>query len=370
MSRFRPTAQQERWMATAARLGVPKGTAWVIERSGEWKTVSLLTRCAFFVLGVIATGMAAGVLLLLSITWPYFCAGVVAIVLAEAFIAQRRLFRAGIEEALAMTGSLLIVGQIIESTHYENTTAAFWLMIAFAAVGLRLLNPLFLTAAAVSLAFLLYFVAKQQVHGSASASMLASFFSFAVATVALAAGSAQFTRPSVDRILDWLVIVMPVCGYALLVIYYSSGLTLGALRGNLVMLLPLLLVSSFALVSIATGLRRRRHAPLFAAMLCIGCIGYEVRKLTGFALEYRLIMWGTLAMLTTLGLIVVLRKPRNGITSSEVDAGAGPFRLLEIASVSAMSAQAATVAPTPVQPEYEGAGGGGSFGGGGASGKF
>jgi hypothetical protein len=75
-------------------------------------------------------------------------------------------------------------------------------------------------------------------------------------------------------------------------------------------------------------------------------------------------MWGTLALLISLGLIAVLRKPRNGITPSEVETGSGSLQLLELAGVSSLAPQA----PAPNSPTYEGAGGG--FGGGGASGKF
>jgi uncharacterized membrane protein YgcG len=96
----------------------------------------------------------------------------------------------------------------------------------------------------------------------------------------------------------------------------------------------------------------------------MGGVAYELRNLTGLALELRLIMWGTLALLMTLGLIAVLRRPRNGITSSEVEAGAGSLQLLELAGVSSLAQQG----PVATGSAYEGAGGG--FGGGGASGKF
>src|SRR5690349_6923103 len=103
MSSFIPTAQQERWMAAASRLDVPTDTPWLIERNGGWKSFSLLTRCAFFVLGVIAAGLTAGICYLLDFPGPMFVSGVIAIVAAEVLIAQRRLFRCGIEEALTIT---------------------------------------------------------------------------------------------------------------------------------------------------------------------------------------------------------------------------------------------------------------------------
>jgi uncharacterized membrane protein YgcG len=171
-------------------------------------------------------------------------------------------------------------------------------------------------------------------------------------------------RPSIDRILDWLVIALPVCGYVWLAQTNAHGLTLASLDDSWMSALSLLLIAAFAVIALVLGIRRRRHAPVLTAMLGIGCVAYELRNLTGLALEIRLILWGSVALLTTLGLNVFLRKPRHGITSSEIETGPGSLELLELAGVSALTPSAIT----STKPEYQGSGG--AFGGGGASGKF
>jgi hypothetical protein len=365
MNDFRPTPQQERWLAVAAHLRTSVDTPWLVERSGGWRSISLLTRCAFFVLGAIAAVLTAGICYLMHFPGPLFFAGVIVIVVAEMLIAQRRLFGGGIEEALEITGLMLIVAQVMDSIHaYDAAMFSLWVAIVLALAGARLLNALFVTLAALVLSFSLYSMARSGSSDYLSAATVTSLFCFGVAAIALAAGAKQFQRPSIDRMLDWLVIAMPVCGYIWLVQANGHGLTLALLQDGLMPILPLLLMALFAAVALVAGIRRRRHAPVLAAMLGIGCVAYELRNLTGLALELRLILWGSMALLAALGLMVFLRKPRNGITSSEVETGPGSLDLLELAGVSAITPAAAA----HDKPGYQGAGG--TFGGGGASGKF
>lgn len=365
MSYFRPTPQQERWMAAAARLKVAADTPWLVERSGGWKTVSLLTRCAFFVLGVVAAALTSGVIYLMHLPGPFFVAGVIAVVGAEVLIAQRRLFGGGIEEALEITGLVLMLAQVLDATHtYGEATISLWVAIALVLAGARLLNFLFITVAALVLSFSLYSTMRSDSFDYVSAATWASVFCFGVAAMALAVGAVRVLRPSIDRILDWLVIALPVCGYIWLAQTNTYGLTFASLHGSLMAALPLLLITAFAVAALLAGMHRRRHAPVLAAMLGLGCVAYELRNLTGLALELRLIMWGSLALLATLGLIAFLRKPRRGITSNEMETGSGSLQLLELAGVSTLAPPAAAA----TKPEFQG--GGGSFGGGGASGKF
>ena len=365
MNGFRPTPQQERWMVAAARLGNAVDTPWLIERSGGWRTVSILTRCVLFVLGVIAAGLTAGVIYLMHFPAPLLVAGLIAVIVAEMLIAQRHVFGAGIEEALAITGLMLMLVQVLDANHtYNETTISLWVAMALLLAGTRLLNALFITAAALVLSFSIYATVRSASFDYFSAVTWASVFCFGSAALALALGTVKFARPAVDRILDWLVIALPLGGYLWLAQTNGYGLTLASLHTNVRSALPLLLMTSFAVVAVVVGLHRRRHAPLLAALLSIGCSAYELRNLTGLVLELRLILWGCLALLATLGLIVVLRKPRRGITSSEIATGSGSLQLLELAGVSALAPPATASA----NPEYQGAGGG--FGGGGASGKF
>jgi hypothetical protein len=157
MSGFRPAPQQERWMAAAARLNVAADTPWLVERSGGWKDVSLFTRCAFFVLGVFAAGLTAGIFHLMHFPGPWFVAGLIAVMVAETLIVRRHLFGAGLEEALEIAGLILMLVQVLDATNtYSEAMISLWVAMVFALVGARLLNPLFITIAAVLFSFSLY----------------------------------------------------------------------------------------------------------------------------------------------------------------------------------------------------------------------
>lgn len=368
MNLARPTPQQERWLTVAARLGATSNTTWLLERSGGWKTVSILTRCAFFVLGVVAAALAAAFCWSLHLPVPMAVAGIVSIVAGETLITKRKFFGVGIEEGLEVTGLILIIAQVMDSTDtYNETTLSLWIAIGMALVGIRLLNALITTAAAVVLSFTVYSTITHSgstgLYEYQSARTLAGAFCFAIATATLVASAKQFRRPSIDRMLDWLVIAMPVVGYFWLLRYNPTGLTLPILRNNTLAVLPLAAIVLFGVAALVIGLQRRRHAPVFAAMLSVGCVAYELRSITGLALELRLILWGSVALLVTLGLIAYLREPRNGITSNEIASGPEALSLLELAGVSSLTPAASTA-----KPDYQGAGG--SFGGGGASGKY
>lgn len=363
MKLTRPTARQERWMAAAARLGVAADTPWLLERNGGWKTVSLLTRCLFSALGTLIAVLMAAFCWLLQLPGPMLIAGIIAIAVAELLIARRKLFRAGIEEALEFFGVLLVVTQLINSPSiYSETAFSLCIAIGMILVGIRMLNALFITAGAVMLSFTVY-SANAGPFEYQSATTMAGAFCFAIATIALAAGVRQFMRLSTDRMLDWLVVVMPISGYCWSLRYNPTGLTFSLLRDNTLAALPLAMIALFGIAALVIGLRRRRHAPVLAAMLCLGSVAYELRSITGLALELRLILWGSIALLVTLGLIVYLRKPRNGITSIEIASGPEALELLELVGVSTL-----TPATAAAKPEYQGAGG--NFGGGGASGKY
>ncbi|MGC3982086.1 MAG: hypothetical protein QM808_12565 [Steroidobacteraceae bacterium] len=359
----RPAPQEERWITAALRTGVATDTPWLQERSGGWKTVSLLTRCAFFILGIIAAVLAAGIFSILGIPGPMLAAGIAAICVAETLIAQRKLFGAGIEEALEMTGVLLIIAQIVAATSINDETSIFvFIAIGLLLVGIRMLNAFFITTAALALSFTVYSM-NSGIYEYRAARIAASVFCFIVAACALAAGAKSFQRPSIDRMLDWLVIAMPIAGYGWLLNYNLNGLTWLLLRDNALAAAPLIMIGAFGSTALIVGLQRRRHAPILAALLSVACVAYELRKLTGLTLELRLILWGSVALIITLGLIAYLRKPRDGITSDEVASGTQVLDLVELVGVSSLAPPA-----VDAKPEYQGAGG--DFGGGGASDRY
>jgi hypothetical protein len=108
MSRFRPTPTEERWSALAAALGRSSTDQFFAQRSGGWRRSALATRCALFVLGLVAAAMGYVVLSLLHLPDALACAGAAEIALAEWLILRRRLYGSGIEEALELAGLLLI----------------------------------------------------------------------------------------------------------------------------------------------------------------------------------------------------------------------------------------------------------------------
>jgi len=99
-------------------------------------------------------------------------------------------------------------------------------------------------------------------------------------------------------------------------------------------------------------------------MICIACLAIELRKLTGLALQARLILWGCIALVAAVLLERYLRRPRAGITSQKLGDSEGALSLLEIAG-------AATLTPPVLAAPADGvAPGEGRFGGGGASGSY
>ncbi len=347
--KLRPAPSDERWLALARRLRRSPQAEPFAEHTGGWRTAALWSRCAFFVLGLVAALMIG---IIGSHLWPgagTIVVGLSCLAVAEWLILGRRYFGSGIEEALEAAG-LAALGYECSSrlSHSEHLGAAF-LGTAFAIAGFRLLSPVFTTLSA--LAFVLAVDLPPQGSGLAC---------YAIGLAALIAGSYRFRRPSHDLMLDYLVIVMPVAGY----IWLASGkglmLATDYRHAGLSQWLVPACSLTFAVIALASGLRRRTHAPVIASMLCVACFAYELRNLTGLSLEARLIVWGCVLLLAAMTLERYLRVPRGGLTSR-------PLREHDAAGIFDM---AGGVILTPASPE--GAvpsleGGGGRFGGGGAS---
>jgi hypothetical protein len=195
-------------------------------RLGGWRTVGAVTRCALFVLGVIAATTAASVAMrcgfvarnafnLAQVPDFQLFTAVALIASAEWLIGRHRTFCSGIEEALWLAGVLIVafelMGQVsISKAVFETLLLAAALTVA----GLRLLNPLFTTLAAVALSFTIEgAIDTRSLEFSSAATTSAGLYCFALASVALALGKNRFRRPAHDRMFDWLVLVMPLAGY-------------------------------------------------------------------------------------------------------------------------------------------------------------
>jgi uncharacterized membrane protein len=359
---LRPTPAEERWLELAARLRADRRLPWVIDRGGGWRRLPLFTRAAFFVLGTVAASLTAGIFTIVHLDGSVFLAGLVLLGTAEWLILGRRFFGTGIEEALELAGLTMIVFQFLDGRgDPEFVRGALLIAVAFLAAGLRLLNPLFTTLGALALTFVLGVRAG---HGQSANEALASAAAcYALGAVALLLGRRTFSRPSHDRMLDWLVIAMPVAGFVWIEGRLPTSLTLATVRSSGVRELAVLGVPlAYGLASLLAGLRRRRHAPLIACLACIACVGYELRNLTGLALEFRLIVWGTLALIVTLVLDRWLRTPRGGVTSLPIAKRPQLLGLTELAAAASLTPSGAGAG----DPRFSG--GGGTYGGGGASG--
>jgi uncharacterized membrane protein YgcG len=356
MSGLRPTPEQERWMEIAARVGAARSAPWAAERTEGWVRPKLITRCALFVLGAVTAALTAAVFGFTRIPGYGWIVGLVLIAAAEGLVMRRQLFGAGIEEALELAGLLMIVFQV-QNHGIDPFGVRYSLLLAatLAIAAFRFLNPLFLalSAAAVSCAF--------HVAGSHAASI----FCFAAASMALLGGGIEFRRPSYDRMLDWLVVTMPLCGY----LWLAEGSPAPVLPAHA----PLWLLVPFGAAALIVGIRRRAHAPLAAFMVCIACMAYELRNVTGLPLEARLIFWGAAALLLSLGLGKYLRTPRGGVSSNREATDDELSDLLQLAGAGALapqSAHGAHGAHAAHEPRAEFKGGGGTGGGGGASGAY
>jgi hypothetical protein len=109
--RWRPTPDEERWLALAAKLGAAAPDAVSAARSGGWRSTGLLARAALFVLGIVAGALLLG-LIGFGNEVSLLIAGLGAALAAEWLILTKRLFASGIEEGLCVAGYLLIAGWI------------------------------------------------------------------------------------------------------------------------------------------------------------------------------------------------------------------------------------------------------------------
>jgi hypothetical protein len=347
---LRPTPSEERWLTLARRLRRSPRVAPFSGHTGGWRTASLLSRCTFFVLGLIAGGMIGIIAERLGTQGSLVTAGLVSIAVAEWLIVARRHFWCGIEEALEVAGLTMLAFECWSRAGWSESVGARFVCAALAIAGLRLLNPLFTTLSALALVLAL----DVPPLGS-------GLVCYGIGLAALFASAHRFRRPSNDSMLDWLVVVMPVAGYLWLAArnvatdYLHSGAS-----AWLVPICPLV----FAVTALATGLWRRAHAPLVAFMLCVACTAYELRRLTGLSLDSRLIVSGCALLIISVILERYLRVAHSGITSRQVRDEGDSAGILCIAG----SAVLTPPSPPKAAPSFEGAGG--RFGGGGATGQY
>ena len=348
---MRPTPEQERWLVVAVRFALSLDES----RSGGWHAVGWLMRLALFVLGMVAAAMLVAIAELLHLRphalWP----ALILIVTAEVLIATRKLSQCGIEEACFLSGVGLLTYWIVDAglaMHDEEVAAL--LAITFSLAAWRLRNALFTAGAALLWALLIFVTLPAE---SSLRFQVTGLCCYAVAWAAMALGHFPFRRPSVDHRLNWLVLLMPLAGYLWLAEVSLFGVS-QPLRLE-VLAMPIL----FGLSALWAGLQRRQHAPLLASMVCVVCLAYELRWVSGWSLTQRLLVWGSVTLIAALLIDRWLRVPVRGVTAKQVNDTAGPLELIQLAGAAVITPRAAAV-----ETSFKGEGGG--FGGGGADGKF
>ncbi len=346
-----PKPQQERWMSAAARFKVVRNHPWIAQRTGGWSAPSFIARCAFFVMGVAAGGLTGAVFEILLRPAALPAAGVTLLIAAEWLILRKRLFHAGVEEALWTGGLLLLTLHFVSADGELGLAVAIALVLAVAAI--RLLNPLLLTLAFAAASIAIDFAGGHRLMGEADVAIPAAIFCYGVGAIALLLARIRFSRPSHDHMLNWLMVIMPLCGFLWLAAQHAPAIRVGTGLAS----------GIFALIGLIAGIRQRSHAPLLACMASLGCVAYQLRDLTTLPLKLKLIVWGSAALVAALGLDRYLRTPRRGITSRPVGEGTGALDLLQWAGAASLSPAAA-----PRTAPFKGSGG--DFSGGGADGRY
>jgi hypothetical protein len=265
---------------------------------------------------------------------------------------RKRLFHAGVEEALWAGGILALAVHFVPSSGDWGLAVAVALVLALAAM--RLLNPFLMTLAFAAASVAIDLAGGHRLWGGHDVAVAASIFCYGAGAIALLLARFQFLRPSHDDMLSWLMIIMPLCGFLWLATQHAPVIRVGTgLASGL-----------FALAALIVGLRRRSHAPLLACMASLGCVAYQLRDLTTLPLKLKLIVWGSAALLAALGLDRYLRPARHGITSHPVGEGTAALDLAQWVGAGALSPRATPQADAPFK------GGGGGFSGGGADGRY
>lgn len=320
-----PTVAEERLMAAGAPV--------------PWKAFSILARCGFFLLAAICSAALYGFLYATtdSRTAAGIAAGILCLAAAEVLMRAYHLFNSGIEEGLWLGGGVALVLAIGSGDKGWIVLTA----IALFAAGVRLLNPLFATAGALVLAF--RFDSPQ-----------AAAYCALLAVAALAVHPLPRRRPSADRTIGALLVVMPLAAY----LFAKDGKFTFDWRVAAALL-------TYAGAALVIGLRFRLHAPIVALFPTLGCFAWEVRELAGMRLETRLIVWGSALLAVSIAVERFLKTPRRGITSRQL----GDDRLGDLLQL------AGTIAIAHHEPPGEQGGpriesGGSSFGGAGAGGEY
>jgi hypothetical protein len=294
-------------------------------------------------------------------------AGLAVLVAGEYLIRAVGLHASGVEEALVVAGATLVAGWSLEVLDLRDASS-YVLPAAVVIAGLRVLNPPLVALGTLGVVVAVGTSdAARLLDATLGTRTTGSLLAIVVAAAALALGQRTWARPSHDRMLDWLVVVLPLGAYAWLGGW--SGLDdrhvlRHALNDGWALVVACVLLGAAALYA---GLRRRTHAPLLGFLGCVAVLAVELRYVGNLPLWLRPTLWGALAVLAAITVDRWLRTPRDGLTSERLGPDTGTLDLLQIAGASVL-AQRSTPAEPAARDDFTP--GGGRHGGGGASGSF
>lgn len=368
----RPDVAEERWIAVAARLRGVLARGALDARRGGWKTTGVLARIALFVAGALAALLLVGIVLLggggagrVSLV----VAGVLAIGAAELLIREGRLFQSGFAEGAYATGLMVLAFWLQEEFARGALHGTGWLFggVALAIAGLRIANALLVAVGVAAVCgWFGMSTAGAAIDGALGYGATATVSACGLAGLALLAGGREYARPSTDRTFDALVMLLPLPG----ALFDGRFALHDALTGDLRVapsIVATLVLLAYAAAALLTGLRRRRHAPLYGALIAGTAALANVRATFGGPDEAWLVGVGLVALVAAVTLERWLREPRDGLTSTKLTEREGLADLVQLAGVASMRAPSVPDAPggpPDVTP------GGGRYGGGGASGSF
>jgi hypothetical protein len=277
--------------------------------------------------------------------------------------------RSGLEDALHACGAVAIVFEVADGGSHEAFATAL-LALALWASGLRLSNAVVTTLAALVASVAIALAARDSAAAGLAA-VPAAIACAAAALVAMAAGGRLFLRPSHDRMLDGLVLALPVAAWAWATLAASREDPAPGWRG--LDALPALLATVLGVACLVIGLRRRSHAALFAALACAAGFAHALRDVLPWPGHLQWIGWGLLLLVVAVALERALREPRSRITSRDLGEATQAMEFTQLAgsavvpqvtrSGDRLAAGAGESAP-PVEGQ------GGQFGGGGATGRY
>jgi hypothetical protein len=367
MTQWWPTVAQERWLEVGARLrSVPRDA--ITRRAAGWRAVGPFARIALFGLGVVSAGL---LVVIIGLQQAFaVLGGLGAVGVSEWLKVRRRVHGSGFEEGLAAAGWLLIALWTVSHVARPGAYPELMLLLggcAAAIAGVRLLNPFLTACAAIAWLYWCDSTPPSRLLASvAGAGALAFALGCGGATIALAAGSRTYRRPSQDHMLDWLVVVLPLAGY----LRRSQGEPWRSVASvpssTHAHAVTALVLAGLALVMVAVALRRRRHAPLLAGLGCITCAIVEATRLVPWPIEVCLIVAGLLAIALAAVVDRRLRDVQHGVTSARIEAADSVIDLLQTAGTSLVTPRLAEAPELGTAPSGQG----GRFGGGGASGDY